>query len=349
MSRGNRESVQGTTATAVEGATFDATIPRFIVGMSRGGTTWMTQSLNEHPQLAVFGESGFWSRRYIEPRPDGLYGPEQLAALSDLMKGVRFDSTVGAEGPGWMQNIRTDDIPALVDSAIAGLSPPVRPGAAFVALAQEFARAEGKVGWAEKTPNHLVWLDRILAELPDARFVVMVREPYSFMLSYKHQADRGSEQRRERYRRRYHPLGCTVVWKKTMAQAMRAAGKYPGQVMIVELGDVRSRPQGVMKEVQEFLGIEVTQDLTGIAGRSNSSFDQRERPKLPAAGEMRWLNLLAAQEIREAGFELRRPEGGRLVFFGSVLSLPIWAFHLLADVRRKAQSPLRYLWRWVTS
>ena len=34
-------------------------VPRFIVGMGRAGTTWLSKCLNEHPDVAVFGEPFF--------------------------------------------------------------------------------------------------------------------------------------------------------------------------------------------------------------------------------------------------------------------------------------------------
>ena len=41
----------------------------------------------------------------------------------------------------------------------------------------------------EKTPHHVRHVDRIRRHVPDARFVIMIRGPEEFLLSYKHKGD----------------------------------------------------------------------------------------------------------------------------------------------------------------
>ena len=56
----------------------------FICGMSRGGTTWLGNCLNEHPNVAVFGESLYWGRNYKEPAKDG-YSESQVSEVLSLL------------------------------------------------------------------------------------------------------------------------------------------------------------------------------------------------------------------------------------------------------------------------
>ena len=58
----------------------------FICGMSRGGTTWLGHCLNQHPEVAVFGESLYWGRNYIEPAHNGKYTIEQINQVLGLLK-----------------------------------------------------------------------------------------------------------------------------------------------------------------------------------------------------------------------------------------------------------------------
>lgn len=56
----------------------------FIVGTSRGGTTWMTKNLNCHPDVASFGETLYWGRSYIEPGNNNEYSDDQLKLIAKI-------------------------------------------------------------------------------------------------------------------------------------------------------------------------------------------------------------------------------------------------------------------------
>lgn len=326
----------------------DRRIPRFIVGMSRGGTTWMARSLNEHPEVCVFGETQFWARSYVPPNPDGSYDDEKLRRVLELIKQNPLDITVGAEGPGWMKRIKRPDLPAIIDDAFGEVRAPVTPEQVFLRLADALAAAEGKPLWIEKTPRHVNWADRILSRMPQARFVVMLREPYSFMLSYRYQESQKSGEIREGYAVRYHPLAVALIWRSYMRAALNLKSRCPEQVMLVQLEDIRRRPEQVLYKVQEFLRLEPDPALMGLPEGENTSFRGGARPQLPGA-EIFWVNLIARREIRAGSFEPREPTRG--TFLGvvrSILALPIWAVRAYANIKRRTQSStVRYLWRWL--
>ena len=39
----------------------------FIVGHSRGATTWMSKCLGKHPDVALFGKVSYLGRKFVSP------------------------------------------------------------------------------------------------------------------------------------------------------------------------------------------------------------------------------------------------------------------------------------------
>ncbi len=72
--------------------TQDTKLLGFIVGMSRSGTTWLSNSLNAHPSVAVFGETGFWGKMYIVPKGQ-TYCPDDYHSFSALL-GLNFSEFI---------------------------------------------------------------------------------------------------------------------------------------------------------------------------------------------------------------------------------------------------------------
>jgi len=324
----------------------DSFTPRLIVGMSRAGTTWLCKCLNEHPDVAAFGESMFFGRNHLEPRGDGTYGPAELETLQTrlLEHGTCIHSVAG-RGPGCLKRVGLDEIAPLVREALSTDAAPLTPAEAFDRLAGAIARAEGKPGAVEKTPHHLNWIDRIVAAIPDARFVVMVREPYGFMASYKHQGDRQPQRIRRSFERRYHPFGCATVWKGYMRAAKRAKAARPTQVEIVCFEELRGDPAGVLDRVQRFFGLTKV-ELADAIPPDNTSFPEGKRPEL-APEDLFWMNRLAGATVRACGFSVR-PAGwhpARIAW--SIVRLPFWAVRNFFSLRRRISgSTLAYLARW---
>lgn len=318
----------------------------FIVGMSRAATTWMCKCLNEHPQVAAFGESLFWGRRFLPPEGDGRYTPAQLEALYDFHKGGTMIHAVVGEGPGNLRRLNRENLPERLREAFDRAGERPTPAELFIAICDMVAEAEEKPMVVEKTPHHLRWIDRIEAALPGSRYIVMIREPYGFMLSYKHQGDRKREEVRRRFRRRWHPFACALVWRSYMKAMDAAAARHGDQTLVVHFGDVQSNPGDVLDRVQRFLGVDVT-DLTGAVPKDNTSF-VGVRPTL-APEDYFWLNLVAGRIMKRHGIGRQTGRFAPVRTFWSVCLLPRWAVLNLIDMSRLTSgSVLGYLRRAVS-
>lgn len=319
----------------------------FITGMSRAGTQWMCKCLNEHSQAAAFGESMFFGRRYVPPAPDGLYHAAQYCELRRhlLADGSCIHSTAGG-GPGSLKRLTLRDIGPLVERLFPDDAPPMTPGACFRRLARAIAEAEGKPLAIEKTPHHLNWIDRILAHLPEARFVVMVREPYSFMLSYKHQGDRKAERVRIAFARRYHPLAAALIWRASIRTAADVATRHPDRSLVTPFDLLRVDAAGTLERVQRFLGLPV-EPIAERVPPDNTSFPGGVRPHLQPE-DLFWMRLIAGRAMRTHGFTPRPTPFAPLRIAWSMLRLPWWAVRNYLDLRsRVGGSTLGYLWRWL--
>lgn len=321
--------------------------PRFIIGLPRAGTTWMCRSLNEHPDVVAFGETMFWGKGYIPPCENGSYNAPDLQLVKQLLLTKPLESSMKIPGPGGMRRITSADVSRLIEGAFATLPDRAGPAEVFQTVANHIAQAEGKSTWVEKTPHHLLYARRILMHFPTARFVVMMRDPYSFLLSYKHQSGyENSDASRRRFKRRYHPAGGALVWKNSWRAAHHLLRTAPEQALLVRMEQVARDPGDVMRRVQEFLELGPTSAANGVGTKINSAFEHVS-PSLSDA-DVAWMNLIAARDIVSAGYELRPSPKNPTAILRSATDLPLWALRILLDLKRTTSGSLfRHMRHWL--
>ena len=151
----------------------DADAPIFVVGVGRSGTTLLAAILDAHPRLSCGPETNVlcsWpendARRILSPSAwpnravDYLYAVEQFGRPIPENYGVPR---------------------AAVESYLATQRPSLR--AIVSALPELFMAENGKTRWVEKTPNHLLHVERIRQLFPTARIIRIVRDPRDVALS----------------------------------------------------------------------------------------------------------------------------------------------------------------------
>lgn len=321
---------------------------RFIVGNSRGGTSWLARCLVLHPDAVAFGETAYWGRGWVEPHEDGLYYDEHVARVLVQQKRATWSTTVGS-GPGRLRNLKKEEREQFLDDVFSSVQTPIAPGALFERLERAIADREGKRYTIEKTPHHVMWVDRILRELPDARFVALQRDPYTFTRSYKHQGDRRDEVQRKRFARRYHPVSCAMLWRGVARSADAIKRRHPERVLVISFEDMEQHNEETLAEIQRFFGLEVHRLTLSEGGGEarNSSFPSGKAPEL-SGGEIMWLNLVAGKDFRRFGYAPRRSQFDPVGFVYWTIRLPVWAIANIRGVHeRTAGNMFRYLVRWL--
>lgn len=129
-----------------------------IVGCGRSGTTLLASMLDSHPEVAVPGETGFL---LDVCRPARGRGRVVDVFLSRLLAEPRFQA--------WQLDQRT-----LADRLHE--AQPARPVDALRVVFATFAASRGKDRAADKTPDHVLVIDRLSRLLPEAVFVHVVRD-----------------------------------------------------------------------------------------------------------------------------------------------------------------------------
>lgn len=291
--------------------------PLFICGMSRGGTTWLGHCLNEHPQVAVFGESLYWGRNYLSPNEGGGYTTDQVRRALQLL--AKDCKAFLGEGEGNLKQIDRDQWKLLLGRVEVK---ECSPAAVFQRVCELVREIEGADFVVEKTPHHVNWIPRILNAYPSAKFAVMVRDPYGFMLSYKHQGDRKHGFAKRDLQALYHPFACAYMWRGYMNSALRMHQSFEAQTHIVRFEELRESPEKCWNDVLNFFEVPLA-SLVTVSDR-NSSFTGVKRTLKPI--DIFWMNLIAGSAIKEGGY-LKMKSGVKIVeLLGSICGLIPWGF-----------------------
>lgn len=317
--------------------------PYFITGMSRSGTSWLVTLLNDHPDVVAFGETAYWGRKYLLPQKEGLYFSQELEKIAAEISGSAdylFEfSGVLADRVSYFRS----SVPGMYgDTEKSGGA---TPAVAFSRIGELVSKISEKPVVVEKTPHHLMWLDRIFDAMPNTKVIATFREPYGFMLSYKHQGDRKSPKIREAFRKRYHPFACAMVWRAYALAILKARNRPESQVLILDFDYCRSDESLAVRKVQDFLGVQ-PYVIPNRSSKINSSFPTKVPPSLQPE-DLFWLNLIAGRVMRKMGYETKSLFFGIWPVFCSVVRLPFWAVRNLVSMRRITEGGISaYLMRW---
>ena len=295
---------------------------RLVVGMSRGGTTALTVALNEDPRVAAFGETAFWGRLWVPPEAGGRYGVAQIRLIASRLRGMRC---VPFGDDGLVQDGLT--LGAAMADAIEAMPAPSSPGEVFRAMGRAVAAACGRSVFVEKTPHHLMHLDRIFAHDPEARVVVMLRAPEQFLRSYKHQGDRKPEPARSNFHRLYHPMVAAMICRGSLRAAAHAVRSHAGRVRISDIEAIRRDPATELGAIRTHLRLPSFEDAA--IKQVNSSFEGEGRSSKDGSTSLRavertWLALLCGRPARSLGFATPSLGWGVLAIPWSIAMLLPW-------------------------
>lgn len=219
--------------------------PAILVGgMPRSGTSLMRDILGSHPDVAMFpGELPLWRELAAAHAGRSLARAEDRDALiRDLVTHPRMRRA--------RMTLDGDELAA----ALAG-EPAVSLGTVFAHALRQYARREGKPRWGVKDPRSEFHTDQILAELPAARVVHMVRDPRDVLASQR--AIWGS--------RAQHIVSTTYDWRCSAALARRHQAVYRGSYAVVRYEDLVIDPARVVRDLCRTLDLDYRPAMLDLA------------------------------------------------------------------------------------
>jgi hypothetical protein len=150
------------------------TRPIFILGMARSGTTLIRSILNSHPNIAIPRETSFF---YLL---DEFLKKTRKNSISDYNKNEFWK---------WYSNKRRFKYLDLDPSAVKRDIDFSRDQGyfknVFQSVMDNHMKNKGKIRWAEKTPGHELYLNKIFEFYPDAKIIFMIRDPRAVYASLK--------------------------------------------------------------------------------------------------------------------------------------------------------------------
>lgn len=303
----------------------------FVAGSSRSGTTLMSRILGRHPDVFAFHELHFFEQLWTPDSGDRELDVSEATDLASVL--------LHRQRKGFFERIDTSTFHQEAEDLIDGR--PMTP----IEIYRRFLYAEsslhGKRCFCEHTPRNLFYIPEILNAFPEARVIVMIRDPRSILYSQKLKWKRrflGARNipLRESIRSltNYHPF----VISKLISSAYAAAAMHEPRpkVRVVRYEDLVDSPGSVIGEVLEFLGLEAVEPeslLDVPDGGSSYAHDGKRTGISPERKESWRGGGLGSTEI----WICQKMVGGQMEAFGyrpvevrpSILRLLVYAVSLL--------------------
>jgi hypothetical protein len=264
--------------------------PVLIAGADRSGTSLMYALLASHPNISMVRRTNLW--RWFYGRYGDLRAPANLErCVDDILRYPRIHQLE----PDVLR-IRTEF-----------RSGPATYGRLFSLFHEHHAERRGRTRWGDKSLHTEHHVGDIVADLPGARIVQMVRDPRDRYASVS-----------RRYADHTKGAGATVGrWIASAGAIGRNQRRYPGNVMTVRYEALAREPEDTMRAVCAFIGepfapemlrMEGAPDHGGVGG--NSSFSAFEPGAISTRSVGRFHEVLAPKELAfiqtVAGHHMRR-------------------------------------------
>jgi|GEM_PF-1450573 len=146
---------------------------------------------------------------------------------------------------------------------------------------------EGRSMFLEKTPEHALRLKYLTSKFPNSKFILIVRDCRDGYLSAK----------RNPRCKVQTPYSYASVWRKSVRQYLGLNKKSFGSIQLVKYEDLCSRPEVVVADIMNFLGVPFEREQLSpnkVAQTTVSSFQghQRLTEKISAKTVGQWKQKL---------------------------------------------------------
>jgi hypothetical protein len=250
-----------------------SSVPFFIVGASRSGTTMLRLMLNAHPRLCIPPESHFLVDLF---KQFGNTPFDADAATSALREHHRYRE--------W----------GLDDNALIASPGPQSWSELFDLAFSACAARDGKSRWGDKTPVYARWLPRLHQLFPDAQVIHIIRDPRDVVCSllsmpwFEGDAFDASEH-----------------WRAHVASAHDDGTRLFGdRYLEVRYEDLVQDPQSIARRICEHLGepmepevLHFQETAEGAIPEHRRAWHQRTAKPIDPSAIGRWKKELARRDV----------------------------------------------------
>jgi hypothetical protein len=255
--------------------------PIFVVGSARSGTTLLYHMLLSSARFArFFGEPAVFD--LLVPRFGDLSNPKNRERLMGSWIGSKMHRASGLEEDQIRSKVLRD----------------CRSNADFLRIVMaEVAASQGMRRWAVWGPDNLLYMRTIKAQMPDARFIHMIRDGRDVALSMN----------TERFIRPFgwdkhrSLLVAGLHWRWKVTQGLRESQALGSDYLEVRFESLIDRPQQVLSRISHFVECEldyeqIQHNALGAVKKTNSTFKSACQT-LIANPVGRWKHLLTRDQI----------------------------------------------------
>ncbi len=328
----------------------DLTRPIFIVGAPRSGTTLCARILGMHANLFAPGETHFMEDIYSRRREFGNLNTEHarqnvVDRLSDLYG--RFNE------PADQLRINEALLSSEYRQKLIDGSGTMRDALSCFMDLQ--AQAAGKSRWVNHTPQDIFYTVELATMYPRSCFILCVRDPRDFLLSYKLKWRTRQSVDASRLKSLYHPIITSLLWKAS-ARRILAAQKFLGEsrAYFLRYEDLVSQPTSTIRSLCNFLDETFSDDLCQLEFSNSSHSSDRRKIHAQSVGrgqrdlsaeEIWWTEKILRNEMLELGYRVTGPRPSLRKIFVDVIGLPKNAVRAVIANRRKTGPTIPYLLR----
>jgi hypothetical protein len=231
--------------------------PVFVLGCPRSGTTLLYHMLLSAGDFAVYrAESNVFN--LLAPRFGGMRSAGDRTKLMKCWLKSKLFRVSGINGK---------QIEAKIVSECRGAGDFLR------LVMEEVARVQGVPRWADCTPEHLLYIGEIKRQIPDARFIHIIRDGRDVALSYAKQGwsrplpwDKGE-----------HLAVAGLYWEWLVRQGRAQGTRLGADYVEVRFEELVTEPRQTLLRLSEFVEHDLNYDRIqragiGSVGQPNSSF-----------------------------------------------------------------------------
>ena len=251
--------------------------PVFVLGCSRSGTTLLYHMILSSGNFAVYRmESQIFN--LLEPRFRPLTVESNRRRMLKAWYGSRLFTRTGLS----------------VDEVEPRIMRECHNGGDFLRMVMEaMCRKQGVERWAETTPDHLLYLERIKKTIPEALVIHVIRDGRDVALSW----EKKGQIKRLPIDRLRPAMAAGVYWEWIVGKGRETGKTLGGDYLEVHYEDLVLHPEEVLAKVEPFIEHrldygQIARVAIGSVAAPNTAFKGESRSPIA-----RWKTDLPSHEL----------------------------------------------------